>query len=324
MPKVLYMTAPQKIEIREESTSALGPKEARVRMVYSGISHGTEMNVYSGRNAANFPRRSGYSAVGKIVEADPEFTKARVGDLVFHHAPHATEFILSQEEPVYVLPEGLDPKCGVFAALAGVAFNGVLESQVALGETAVVFGLGVVGLCASFLVRRAGAFKVLAVDPLAIRREAGLWMGVDAVMDPDEGDLVEQVRTLNEDRLADVVIETSGAISALNGALRIIQNQSTIVPLSWYSTDAAGLNLTGDFHNKRVQIRVAQGSSVPLYLSSRWTFDRRTRSALKLLPEMPLQGLITHTVPFEDAQEAYSLVHNCPEKCIQVVFTYGS
>ena len=92
--------------------------------------------------------------------------------------------------------------------------------------------------------------------------------------------------------------------------------------LSWYSTDAAGLDLTRDFHHKRVNIRVAQGSSVPLHLSSRWTYERRVRSALKLLPEMPLQGLITHTVPFEEAPGAYELVHNHPEKCIQVVFEY--
>lgn len=322
MPKVLYIAAPRKIEIRRESTLAPGPKEARVRMLYSGISHGTEMNVYSGRNARDFPGRSGYSAVGEIVEIGPEFTKAKIGDRVFHHASHATEFMLSEDGPVYLLPAGLDPKCGIFTALAGVAFNGVLESQVALGETAVVFGLGVVGLCASFLLRRAGAFKVFSVDPLAIRRQAGLRMGADAAMDPDEGDLTEQVRTLNEGRLADVVIETSGAIPALNGALQVIQNQSTIVPLSWYSADAAGLNLTRDFHHKRVQIRVAQGSSVPLYLSSRWTYERRTRSALKLLPEMPLHTLITHTVPFADAQEAYELVHNHPELSIQVVFEY--
>ena len=324
MPKVLYMAASRKIEIREESALAPGPKEARVRMLYSGISHGTEMNVYSGRNARDFPGRSGYSAAGEIVEVGAEFTKGKVGDRVFHPASHATEFMLSEDRPVYLLPEGLDAKCGIFTALAGVAFNGVLESQVALGETAGVFGLGVVGLCASFLVRRAGAFKVFSVDPIGIRREAGLRMGADAAMDPGEGNLAERVRALNEDRLADVVIETSGAIPALNGALQVIQNQSTIVPLSWYSTDAAGLNLTQDFHHKRVQIRVAQGGSVPLYLSSRWTYERRTRSALKLLPDMPLDTLITHTVPFEDAQEAYELVHNHPEKCIQVVFEYES
>ena len=322
MPETLYMAEPGKIEIRSEKQELLAPDQARAKMLYSGLSHGTEMNVYSGRNPRKFPLRSGYSAVGEVVEVGSEFTRASVGDLVFDYAPHATEFIISQNQPGYLLPERLEPKCGVFTALAGVAYNGVLESQIALGETAVVFGLGVVGLCASFLVRKAGAFKVIAVDPVEMRREGGRRMGADAVLAPGEGDIGEQVRTLNEGRLADVVIETSGAIAALNDALQVIESQSTIISLSWYSEDAVGLDLTRDFHMKRVNIRVAQGESVPLYLSSRWTLERRVQSAVKLLAEMPLESLVTHIVPFQDAQEAYELVHEHPEQCIQVVLEY--
>ena len=322
MSQALYITGPRKIEIRSEPEGEPGPRQARVKMLYSGISHGTEMNVYSGRIQRGFPKRSGYSAVGEVVEVGAEFTKAAVGDCVFDYVSHATTFMLSEDRPVYRLPEGLDPKCGIFTALAGVAYNGVLESGIALGETAVVFGLGVVGLCATFLIRRAGAFRVIAVDPIGLRREAGQRMGADAVLAPGTGDLTDQVKALNESRLADVVIETSGAIPALNDALKVIQNQSTIVPLSWYSSDAAGLDLTRDFHLKRVNIRVAQGDSVPLHLSSRWTLERRVRSALKLLPEMPLASLITHTFPFAHAQEAYEQVYSHPEDCVQVILAY--
>jgi len=322
MSEALYMTAPGKVEIRNEPERKIGPRQARVKMLYSGISHGTEMNVYSGRIARSFPRRSGYSAVGEVVEVGPGFTKASRGDRIFHYASHTTEFVISEDEPAYRLPEGLAPEVGVFTALAGVAYNGVLESRIALGETAVVFGMGVVGLCVSFLIRRAGAFRVISVDPIAIRRDAGRRMGADAVLHPGEGDLTERIVALNDGQLADVVIETSGAIPALNDALKAIRNQSTIVPLSWYASDAAGLDLSDDFHLKRVNIRVAQGGSVPLELSSRWTYERRVRSTMALLPEMPLASLITHTISFRDAQDAYDLVRDCPEQCIQVVLAY--
>ncbi len=322
MVRVLHIIAPEKVEIHDEPAPPLGSCQARVQTLYSGISHGTEMNVYSGRIAGSFPRRSGYSAVGEIVEIGPEFTKATVGDRIFHYASHATEFLISEEEPVYRLPHGLDPRYGIFTALAGVAYNGVLESQTALGETAVVFGLGVVGLCASFLVRRAGAFTVTGFDPIALRREAGLRMGLDAALDPTDVDVEEQVRAHNDGELADVVLETSGAIPALNDAFKAIRPQSTIVPLSWYSSDASALDLTRDFHHKRVHLRVAQGGSVPLHLSSRWSYERRVRSTLRMLPNMPLDSLITHNLPFDSAPEAYELVHQHPEQCIQVMFSY--
>jgi threonine dehydrogenase-like Zn-dependent dehydrogenase len=321
MPEALYVVAPGEIEIRPESSGHIGPDEARVRMLHSGISHGTEMNVYSGRNVRQMPCRIGYCAVGEVVECGPQFTKASVGDHVFGYASHATEFRISQQRPVFKLPEGLDARCGVFTALGGVAYNGVLESQVALGETAVVFGLGAVGLCTTFLLRRAGAFRVISVDPIGIRQEAGLRMGACAALDPGD-ELADRVSALNEGELADVVLETSGAIQGLNDALKVIRKQSTIVALSWYSRDAAGLDLTRDFHVKRPNIKVAQGDSTPLHLSSRWTEERRALSTLQLLPEMPLNTLISHSFPFSDAQKAYELVHDHPEQCIQVVLEY--
>ena len=146
-------------------------------------------------------------------------------------------------------------------------------------------------------------------------------MGADEALEPGE-DLADRVSALNGGELADVVIETSGAITGLNDALKVIRNQSTIVALSWYSRDAAGLDLTREFHTKRANIKVAQGDSTPLHLSSRWDYERRVSSTLQLLPEMPLESLITHTFPFQDAQEAYDLVYNHPEQCIQVLLEY--
>jgi len=323
MPRALQIAAPRELVVQDVSKEKLGTREARARTLFSGISHGTEMHVYRGQTDRPFPRSTGYAAVGEVEEVGQGFTKAQPGDRVFAYVRHATEFHVSEDEPVFVLPPGLDPRCGVFTALAGVAYNGVLESGVALGETVVVFGLGVVGLCACHLVRRAGAFRVLGIDPISERREAGLRMGAHQVLPGGVEELGEKVREMNGGEPADVVIETSGAIPALNDALKVIRNQSPLVALSWYSSDAAGLDLTRDFHTKRAHIRVAQGESVPVHLSARWTYERRVRSTVESLQEMPLASLVTHTIPFEEAPRAYELVDRHPEECIQVVLEYG-
>ena len=323
MPKILYITKPRQIELRDEEPRPLKPHEARARMLYSGLSHGTTMNVYRGLNAKSFPCRSGYSAVGEIIETGSEFQGASVGTVVCSHSSHGTEFILSNKQMFHRVPDGLEPRYGIFLPLAGVAYNGVLESRIALGETAVIFGLGVVGLCACFQIRKAGAFRVIGIDPIARRRDAALRMGVDAVIDPADGEVFEQVQSVNDGERADVVIEASGAIPALNDAIKTVKGQSVIVALSWYSSDAAGLNLREDFHLRRIHLRVAQSNSIPADLTPRWTHERKVRCARQLLPEMPLDSLITHEFAFEDAAQAYELVDRHPDDCIQVILNYG-
>ena len=54
------------------------------------------------------------------------------------------------------LPPGLDPLLGVFTANLETAFNIVHDTPLRLGETAVVFGQGVVGLLVAQLLRLAG------------------------------------------------------------------------------------------------------------------------------------------------------------------------
>jgi len=109
MPSTLYLTEPYRVEIREEPSVSLGPRQARAKTLYSGLSHGTEMNTYRGRTNWGLPSHSGYSAVGQVVEVGSEFTGAKEGDILFQYAPHGTEFILSESSSIFHVPAGLDP-----------------------------------------------------------------------------------------------------------------------------------------------------------------------------------------------------------------------
>lgn len=322
MPEYVVIEGPRKVGIVEEPSVAVGPNQIKGRMLYSGISHGTEMHLYRGEHVwGDYPCRTGYSAVGEVSEVGEEVKAFKPGDIALSYCSHGTAFVTG-EESAFPLPEGLRPDAAVILALAGVAYNGILEARIALGETVVVFGLGVVGLCASFFARRAGAFNVIGIDPIELRRRTALGMGVDAVIDPANEDVAAAVKDANAGEDADIVIETSGAIAALNQALKVIRQQSPIIALSWYSSSSEGLDLSRDFHFRRARIRVAQASSIPPELSPRWTHQRKVLSALRLMPEMGLERLITHTFAYQDAAQAYELVDQHPEQTVQVVLQY--
>jgi 2-desacetyl-2-hydroxyethyl bacteriochlorophyllide A dehydrogenase len=304
----------------------------RIETIASAVSAGTEMLVYRGEvpedlpldlptleGSYRFPIKYGYAAVGKILDKGPDVEHLSPGNSVFVHHPHQEVFNVSAKIPVR-LPDGVDPPLGVFAANLETALNVVHDTPVRLGETALVFGQGVVGLLVARLLKLAGADPVLAVDPLEKRRRLALTAGADGVFGPE--DLGERVMEITGGRGADVAVETSGSGAALQSAIDAVATEGTVVVASWYGTKPVTLALGGRFHRGRVKLRSSQVGRLNPELSPRWDRDRRMNTVLGLLGELNLRDLISHRIPFERAPEAYRLLDERPEEAVQVVFTY--
>jgi 2-desacetyl-2-hydroxyethyl bacteriochlorophyllide A dehydrogenase len=219
------------------------------------------------------------------------------------------------------LPPGLDPVLGLFAANVEAAVNVLLDMPLRLGETALVFGQGTVGNLIAQLARHAGAHRVLAVEPIALRREIALRTGVDEALEPGE-DLPVRVQAFTGGRGADVAIEASGAGAALQAAIEAVADEGTIIVVSWYGDKPVTLELGGHFHRGRIRLRSSQVGRVDPGLSPRWDRARRTALVMDLLPRLRLAELISHRIPFGQAAEAYRLIDERPEETMQVVLTY--
>ena len=328
--RAVWFTAPRVAELREERVSPPGPGEVRVRAVASAISHGTEMLVYRGEVPADldldlptlagsfsFPIKYGYATVGRVLDSGAE--NLSPGDLVFVHHPHQEAFTVAADLPVR-LPEGTDPTAGVFFANLETALNIVHDAPLRLGETALVFGQGVVGLLVTQLLKRAGAGRVLAVDPIKRRRELALAAGADAAFGPDE--TLDATSAATGGRGADVVVEVSSSGSALQAALDAVAVEGTVVVASWYGTTKVSLSLGGHFHRGRVTVRSSQVGRINPELVPRWDRQRRTETALDLLPRLRLGELVSHRIPFAEAPRGYRLVDEEPGEALQVVLTH--
>jgi len=267
-----------------------------------------------------YPIKYGYASVGEIEAAGPEVETLRPGDLVFALHPHQDRYVIPARLAV-PLPAGLDPAAGVFVANLETAVNVLLDTPLRFGETAVVFGQGVVGLLITMLLRRAGARDIIAVDPVPARRERALAAGAGVALAPDD-DLAQRVRERTGGRGADVAIEASGAPAALGQALAVLAVQGTAVVASWYGTKPVALDLGSDFHRRRLRIISSQVGTIDPALSPRWTHERRRDLVCALLEELLLPGLVTHRVPFIRAAEAYRLIDTRPAEVLQVVLEY--
>ncbi len=330
----LWFVAPRAAELRPTDVPPPGPGEVRVRALASAVSAGTEMLVYRGQvpkdlpldlptlvGSYGYPIKYGYAAVGRVLDTGPEVESPAFGDTVFVHHPHQDAFVVPAEALVY-LPGGLDPLLGVFAANLETALNVTHDTPLHLGETALVLGQGVVGLLVARLLTLSGA-RVLAVDPLEKRRELALAGGAHEAFEPGE-DLATRVGEATAGRGADVVVEVSGAGTALQSAIESVADEGTVVVASWYGTKPVSLALGGRFHRGRVRLRSSQVGRLKPELSARWDRARRTETVIDLLACLRLEELVSHRIPFGEAPEAYRLVDERPEETVQVVLDYGA
>lgn len=331
--RAVWFPAPRTVEVRDEPLPPADRDRIRVRAVASGISHGTEMLVYRGEvpphlqldlptlaGSFRFPVKYGYASVGRVIEAGPEVSSPAVGDLVFVHHPHQTEYVVTAGAAIR-LPAGTPPATAVLLANLETAVNVVLDAHPRLGDRVVVLGQGVVGLLVTLLLRRAGAALVVAVDPLPTRRELACRLAADVALAPMP-ELGDRVRELTAGVGADLVVEASGSPAALPAAIDCAGFQATVVVCSWYGTKPVSLDLGGAFHRGRLRLVSSQVGAVDPALAPRWDVGRRRALARDLLATPALGRLVTHRIAFEDAAEAYHLVDAGADGTVQVVLTY--
>jgi 2-desacetyl-2-hydroxyethyl bacteriochlorophyllide A dehydrogenase len=323
---------PGSVELRDETVAEPGVGEILVQASRSAISHGTEMLVYRGqvppgtdldlptlRGDFSFPIKYGYASVGTVAEVGLGVSALAVGDSVFCLHPHQTGYVVPAHL-AWRLPAALPPERAIFAANVETALNALLDIPVRLGERVAVLGQGTVGLLIGLLARRNGAGRVAVVDPLPLRRRLATELGADAALDPAVATPARLENVLGGH--PDLVFEASGNPAALQVAIDAVADEGTVLVCSWYGTKSSPIELGGRFHRGRVRLRSTQVGRLAPELGARWDHARRRAMVVELLDLLPLDRLISHRFPFDEAPDAYRTIAERPEEAVQVVLTY--
>jgi len=352
MARQLVLRGPRDLGIADSPTRSIGPGDVRLRSVISGISHGTELLLYSGEapfgsvafditsrafaprseEESYYPRALGYEMVSRVTEVGSGVAELKPGDLVHTGTPHQDEAIIDYADavasgyPLVRLPESDPPERGVFISLAMVALQAVHDAALKVGDTVVVSGLGVIGLLTVQLARLNGALSVIAIDPVGSRRQLATHFGATTVIDPgDEGSLALAVRAANEGRGVDVAIETSGSYEALHGAISCAHLGGRVVSVGFYKGGATNLRLGEEWHHNRLTMISSMGLwGCPHRDYPLWDRRRLLDVVVDLLftDRLVTEGLISARVPFEKAPEVYAGLFAQPDQELKVVFVY--
>jgi threonine dehydrogenase-like Zn-dependent dehydrogenase len=124
------------------------------------------------------------------------------------------------------------------------------------------------------------------------------------------------------ERGADLVYELSGNPVALELAIAAAGHEGRIVVGSWYGSKRASVDLGGRFHRRRLRLISSQVTHIAPALSARWNKQRRFDLAWTALQEIDTRSLISHRVPFAEAQAAYELIDRQADQVLQVLLEY--
>ncbi len=224
--KQILFTEPRVAALAEREERALLPHEVRIRTVVSTISAGTERANLRGDENVNidktrrvpFPRASGYSSAGVVVSVGDAVTRVKVGDRVAMSWSLHCEYNILDEGLVTPLPDQVSFEEAALYHIGSFSLAALRKCELEIGEPVGVFGLGVLGLFAVIFAHAAGATPVVAVDPVASRRETALRFGADYAFDPTSPTFEQEVRAVTGGGLA-VAVEVTGVGSGLNSAL---------------------------------------------------------------------------------------------------------
>ena len=167
------------------------------------------------------PGQPGHEVVGNVVEVGPGVDDLSVGARVAawrdrganvklggyaQYVPFAADSLL--EVSTDLAPQSIASL--ELAMCVQVTFDRLNEFGLLEGKRVAVGGMGPAGLLAVQMARAWGAQSVVAVDPLADRRERALQLGVDIAVEPKDGAFADAVGGP-----VDVAVDCAGAKSSV-------------------------------------------------------------------------------------------------------------
>ena len=329
--KQIIFTSPCVAELLDRQPREMTDDDVLVETAVSSLSSGTEraivsgdpnVSIYSTDPVAHFPRESGYSSAGTVIAVGKNVKKVAVGDrVVVSWGAHAKHQVLREDWNITKISD--DRISFSEAALFHIGtfpLAAIRKCHLEIGESAIVMGLGVLGMMAVQLLRAAGAVPIIAADPVAKKREEALRFGADYALDPLAPDFVDTVKKITNGG-ANVAIEVTGFGSALDGVLDCMAPFGRVALLGC----TRDRNFTIDYYRKvhgpgialigaHTNARPARESSAGLWT----TFDYVTALIrLTAAGRIDLGAMVSETHIPTDCGEVYARL--CREKSFPLV-----
>lgn len=326
--ETIMFTSPGVAELVKNEIRELRSNDVLVRLVISTISSGTERANLIGEkyvtitNAERpFPRVSGYSSAGVVEAVGCDVRNIAVGDRVALSWSVHSKYVVAKEGNLHkILDDDTPFEEAALWHIGTFPLAAIRKCHLEVGESAIVMGMGVLGMAAVKLLRAAGAAPVIACDPIQEKRDVALNIGADYAFDPFAPDFAEQVKRVT-DGGAHVGIEVTGNGGALNGVLDCMRKYGRVALLGCTRNSDFTIDYYHKVHGPGISLIGAHTEARPSKESSfgLWTThdDVMAMQRLYQLGRLSFSDMVQETHSPLEAAEVYTRLAN--EKAFPLV-----
>jgi L-iditol 2-dehydrogenase len=260
--KALVLEEYGRLEVREVEDPTPGPRDVLVRVRACGIC-GSDVHGLDGSTGRRLPPIiMGHEASGVVESLGSEVRNLRPGDRVTldstlydpdsyfskrglfnlcderrvlgvscddyrQHGAFA-ELVAVPAHVAFPMPEGLSFEQGALTEPVSVALHARRLVAIEPGDTAVVFGMGLIGSMILQVLRSEPLERIVAVDVEPERLALALELGASHTFDPTKSDVAAELRELTDGRGADVAFEAVGIEATVRGAILAVRKGGSV------------------------------------------------------------------------------------------------
>lgn len=315
--KRIVFTEKNKAELLTVEAAELKPNDVMVDTMVSTISCGTERanitgnpNINAGGAASvTFPRYGGYSSSGVVVKKGEAVTSVEVGDrVVVYWGAHMNYNIVNESQVIKIEDENISFETAAISFISTFPLAAIRKTRLEIGESAMVMGLGILGMLGVKLLHAAGATPVIAADPNPKRREIALQNGADYAFAPLEEGFADKVKAITKGGV-NVVIEVTGVGAGFNEGLDCMAKFGRIALLGCTRDSDFTVDYYRKIHAPGITVIGAHTIARPEVESHPGWFTHRddVKAVLKLCGSgrLCLENLVEETHQPEECPEVY-------------------
>jgi len=279
--KVSIMTGIRELDFVERDIPSPSASQVLVKLHYVGIC-GSDIHYYENGRIGDYivkpPFVLGHEAAGEVVEIGAAVVNLRIGDRValepgipcgycefcregkYNLCPDVAffatppidgvfqEYVAHEESFCFKLPNNVSTLEGALIEPLAVGFHAANQCDSHVGQTAIVFGAGCIGLVTMMALKARGVSRIFLVDILPKRLDKAIELGATATINSSMQDVVKAIKNMTDSRGCDIAIDTAGTEMTITQAIQVVKKGANVVLVGYSKTGTVNfpLNLALD------------------------------------------------------------------------------